>query len=285
MLMTRLTAIMAIMWQMKMGVLQAQTETGNCPSDPSVYPSMMGTVHSPNIGTTSVLIPGHDMLLAKFCPAHHLTDGVHNKLEENGYSGSHTFQYAQWEELWEVAWKAGEIMQLWCGPSFKRLDSMFYRCLWIWYICYGCYGARTLYIFVMDITDRTLYIYILPLMKIIHISESRSTLHERNTLLHPSVLLHPLQLGHQREFCHQERTDHSYGGSRLLSWILPPQLGLDLESMGARKWCKHLQKESVSKTTWSVPICVPNLGKLQNIWPMVNVCIVHHQHTQLSWIW
>jgi len=32
---------------MKTGVLQAQTEMGNCLSDLSVYPSMMGTVRSP----------------------------------------------------------------------------------------------------------------------------------------------------------------------------------------------------------------------------------------------
>jgi len=68
-------------------------------------------------GTTGMLIPGDrvpgpDMTLAEFCLAHRLTDGVRNKLEENGYSGSHTFQYAQWEELREAGLKAGEIAQL-----------------------------------------------------------------------------------------------------------------------------------------------------------------------------
>ena len=68
-------------------------------------------------GTTGMLIPGDcvpgpDMLLAEFCVAHRLTDGVRNKLDENGYSGSHTFQYAQWEELKEAGLKAGEIAQL-----------------------------------------------------------------------------------------------------------------------------------------------------------------------------
>ena len=163
---------------------------------------------------------------------------------------------------WKWVKSCSSCMQLWCGPFFERFDCVYYlihRCLQIWYVCYGHYGARILYIFVMDITDRTLYIYILPLIKRIHVSEPRSTLHERSTLLHPQVLLHLLQLGHKREFHHQGRTDRSYRRSRLLSWILPPLLGLDPESMGGRKWCKHLQKESVSKTTWSIPICIPNL--------------------------
>lgn len=69
------------------------------------------------VGTTGMLIPrdrvpGPDMSLAEFCLAHRLTDGVRNKLDENGYSGSHTFQYAQWEELKEAGLKAGEIAQL-----------------------------------------------------------------------------------------------------------------------------------------------------------------------------
>lgn len=69
------------------------------------------------IGTTGMLIPGDrvpgpDLSLLEFCLAHRLTDGVRNKLEENGYSGSHTFQYAQWEELKEAGLKAGEIAQL-----------------------------------------------------------------------------------------------------------------------------------------------------------------------------
>ena len=69
------------------------------------------------VGTTSMLIsgdctPGPDMSLAEFCLAHCLMEGVHNKLEENGYSGSHTFQYAQWEELQEAGLKAGKVAQL-----------------------------------------------------------------------------------------------------------------------------------------------------------------------------
>ena len=68
-------------------------------------------------GITGMLIPGDhvpgpDLLLSEFCLTHYLTDSVHNKLEENGYSGSHTFQYAQWEELREAGLKVGEIVQL-----------------------------------------------------------------------------------------------------------------------------------------------------------------------------
>ena len=68
-------------------------------------------------GTTSMLIqgdciPGPDMTVADFCVVHCLMEGVHSKLEENGYSASHTFRYAQWEELQEAGLKAGEIAQL-----------------------------------------------------------------------------------------------------------------------------------------------------------------------------
>ena len=69
------------------------------------------------VGTTSMLIsgdctPGPDMSLAEFCLAHCFMEGVHNKLEENGYSGSHTFQYAQWEGLQEAGLTAGKVAQL-----------------------------------------------------------------------------------------------------------------------------------------------------------------------------
>lgn len=109
------------------------------------------------------------------------------------------------------------------------------------------------------------------LIKRTDISEPRSILHEKNTLLHPQVLLHPLWLGHQRESHHQKRTAHGSGKSRPLSWMLPPQLGLDLESMGARKWCEHLQKESASKMSSSITICIPNLSassKISDPWWM-----------------
>ena len=44
--MTCLMAIMAVMWQIKMGVPQAQMETGDCPSDTSINLSMTGMVPS-----------------------------------------------------------------------------------------------------------------------------------------------------------------------------------------------------------------------------------------------
>ena len=57
-------------------------------------------------------IPGPTMSLAEFCEAYKLTDGIQKKLEENGYSGSHTFQYAEWQELKDAGLKAGEIAQM-----------------------------------------------------------------------------------------------------------------------------------------------------------------------------
>jgi len=54
---------------MKTGVLQAQTEAGNCPSDPSVYPSMTGTVRSPTAGIAfrnDVVVPDRKSDLSEF---------------------------------------------------------------------------------------------------------------------------------------------------------------------------------------------------------------------------
>ena len=92
--------------------------TGNLLAPAPIVPHVPLAVNPPMYaGTTGMLIPGDrvpgpDMSLADFCVAHRLTDGVRNKLDENGYSGSHTFQYAQWEELKEAGMKAGEIAQL-----------------------------------------------------------------------------------------------------------------------------------------------------------------------------
>ena len=84
---------------------------------PTIIPHAPAPAAPAYSGTTGMLIQGHhvpgpDMTLADFCVAHCLTEGVHSKLEENGYSGSYTFQYAQGEELWEAGLKAGEIAQL-----------------------------------------------------------------------------------------------------------------------------------------------------------------------------
>ena len=58
-------------------------------------------------------LPGPELSLENFCKIYCLTDGVQNKLDENGYSGSHTFQYVEWKDLKSNAGlKAGEIAQL-----------------------------------------------------------------------------------------------------------------------------------------------------------------------------
>jgi hypothetical protein len=57
--------------------------------------------------------PGPELSLDNFCKIYHLTDGVQTKLDDNGYSGSHTFQYAEWKDLKsDAGLKAGEIAQL-----------------------------------------------------------------------------------------------------------------------------------------------------------------------------
>jgi hypothetical protein len=57
--------------------------------------------------------PGPTLSLDDFCKTYLLTDGVRTKLDENGYSGSHTFQYAEWKDLKsDTGLKAGEIAQL-----------------------------------------------------------------------------------------------------------------------------------------------------------------------------
>ena len=72
---------------------------------------------------------------------------------------------------WRQLKSHSSSMQSQCGPSFERFDCEYYllhRCLWIRCLYYGCYEARTLYIFIINVTNRTLYNYILPLMKRIH---------------------------------------------------------------------------------------------------------------------
>ncbi|KIJ93076.1 hypothetical protein K443DRAFT_125727 [Laccaria amethystina LaAM-08-1] len=58
-------------------------------------------------------VPGPALSLDDFCKTYLLTDGVRMKLYNNGYSGSHTFQYAEWKDLkLDAGLKAGEIVQL-----------------------------------------------------------------------------------------------------------------------------------------------------------------------------
>ena len=57
--------------------------------------------------------PGPMLSLDDFCKAYLLTDGVRTKLDENRYSGLHSFQYAEWKDLKsDAGLRAGEIAQL-----------------------------------------------------------------------------------------------------------------------------------------------------------------------------
>lgn len=57
-------------------------------------------------------LPGPELTLADFCSKYRLTDGISQKLNENGYAGSHTFEYASWDEMRDAGLKSGEIAQL-----------------------------------------------------------------------------------------------------------------------------------------------------------------------------
>ncbi|KIJ92269.1 hypothetical protein K443DRAFT_113827, partial [Laccaria amethystina LaAM-08-1] len=63
---------------------------------PTIVPHIPAPATPAYSGTTGMLIQGDriagpDMTLADFCVVHRLTEGVCSKLEENRYSGSHTF--------------------------------------------------------------------------------------------------------------------------------------------------------------------------------------------------
>lgn len=57
-------------------------------------------------------IPGPELSLEDFCRSYRLTEGVRSKLDLNGYSGSHTFEYATWKDLFDAGLKTGEIAQM-----------------------------------------------------------------------------------------------------------------------------------------------------------------------------
>jgi hypothetical protein len=57
-------------------------------------------------------LPGPELSLADFCSKYGLTNGISQKLNENGYAGSHTFEYASWDEMRDAGLKSGEIAQL-----------------------------------------------------------------------------------------------------------------------------------------------------------------------------
>lgn len=145
---------------------------------------------------------------------HHLTDGVRNKLEENGYSGSHTFQYAQWEELREAGLKAGEIAQL----KHAIISWSILWEVWQYKIFYGCLqklNCVTHRLYGQLWTSQTE-----PCTNLIAFGweyKFRSTLHGKNTPLRLWVLWYPSQPGRQTEYHHQVKTGHNCCESMLLS--------------------------------------------------------------------
>ncbi|KAJ3509117.1 hypothetical protein NLJ89_g5389 [Agrocybe chaxingu] len=88
------------------------------PAAPPALAAPAPIVQPPPINDEAPLIPrnrlsGPEMPLDQFCAMYHLTDRVRNKLDECGYSGTHTFPYSKWKDLvGEAGLKAGEIAQL-----------------------------------------------------------------------------------------------------------------------------------------------------------------------------
>ena len=68
---------------------QPQSGTSNSSFAPMLSPMLL----------PSGRISGPDLSLSDFCIQYGITDSVKIKLEENGYVGSHTFQYAELQEL------------------------------------------------------------------------------------------------------------------------------------------------------------------------------------------
>lgn len=57
-------------------------------------------------------IPGPRLSLTEFRTIYELTENVQTKLDENGYNGSHTFRFAELQDLKDAGLKAGEIAQM-----------------------------------------------------------------------------------------------------------------------------------------------------------------------------
>ena len=84
---------------------------------PTLVPAAHNLIAHVPVSNLVLLIPadrvsGPELLLDNFCLKYGLTESVRNKLDENGYSGSHTFQYAEWSDLKDAGLKAGEVAQL-----------------------------------------------------------------------------------------------------------------------------------------------------------------------------
>ena len=54
-------------------------------------------------------VPGPSLSLDDFCKAYSLSNNVHQKLDDNGYTGSNTIRYICVPELKEMGFKYGEI--------------------------------------------------------------------------------------------------------------------------------------------------------------------------------
>lgn len=72
------------------------------PPQPSVTETLVSTDH----------VSGPKLLLEEFCRMYHLNDGVQNKFDEDGYSGTNTFPSTEWKGLREAGLKVGKITQL-----------------------------------------------------------------------------------------------------------------------------------------------------------------------------
>jgi len=83
---------------------------------PALAPALHINLPADSLDSVSLIpadrIPGPEFSLDEFCLKYNVTDRVRNKLDENGYSGSHTFQYAAWNDLKEAGLKTGELAQV-----------------------------------------------------------------------------------------------------------------------------------------------------------------------------
>lgn len=78
------------------------TPIAHTPPQPSVTETLVSTDH----------VSGPKLPLEEFCRMYHLNDGVQNKFDVDGYSGTHTFPSTEWKDFREAGLEAGEITQL-----------------------------------------------------------------------------------------------------------------------------------------------------------------------------
>lgn len=76
----------------------------------SITPPVFQSIMASDILIPTDHLPGPEVSLSDFCKMYCMTDGIQNKLDETGYYGSYTFQYAEWKNLKsDVGLKAGDI--------------------------------------------------------------------------------------------------------------------------------------------------------------------------------